>query len=337
MNPVGATLGLAYLSPEEFAALPDAARERMLGAISFSSRALPLSPGNIPSAQVDMPVLGSSGMIEVWLSEQPVLRESAAGISIACNQDMLFGCLSVDDDIGLDAASRHAYDAVYDTCLTREYPHLLRVWNYFPRINADENGLERYRKFNIGRHDAFNERKQINNHIPAACALGSCSGKLVVYFLAAKNYGVPIENPGQTSAYRYPPQYGPRSPLFSRAMLAHTDGGPLLFISGTASIVGHETLHAGDAQKQAAQTVRNLLAVIERAQSAAPKLDWSRNTLLLKAYVRHPEHQGMLRQCLRDTFGEAMRIVCLQADICRSDLLMEVEGAYLERSRVPLC
>src|SRR5690348_4589588 len=109
MKPVEATLGLAYLSPEAFAALPETVKEQILGAISFSPGALPLPPGNIPSAQVDMPVLGSSGVIEAWLSKQPVLRESAADISIACNNDMLFGCLSMDDNIGLDSASRRAY------------------------------------------------------------------------------------------------------------------------------------------------------------------------------------------------------------------------------------
>src|SRR4029077_5387998 len=137
----------------------------------------------------------------------------------------------------------------------RGYGHLLRVWNYFPHINDDADGVERYVRFNAGRHDAFAAKGRATaTDAPAACALGSRGTDLVIYFLAAKRAGQQIENPRQVSAFRYPPQYGPRSPPFAGAMLARPTGKPLLFVSGTASIVGHETLHHGDAAAQAAET-----------------------------------------------------------------------------------
>jgi hypothetical protein len=57
------------------------------------------------------------------------------------------------------------------------------------------------------------------------------------------------------SAYDYPRQYGPAAPSFSRAALTPD---PLLLISGTASIVGHASVHLGDVTAQLEETLANL-------------------------------------------------------------------------------
>ena len=108
-------------------------------------------------------------------------------------------------------------------------------------------------------------------------------------------------------------------------MWAPDDSGPVLFISGTASIVGHETLHAGNAAGQARETVVNLLAVMNEAGAGKPTPHQSE--LWLKAYVRDPQYLPAIRHRLRRTFGRAANIVYLHADICRSDLLLEVEAS----------
>jgi enamine deaminase RidA (YjgF/YER057c/UK114 family) len=148
----------------------------------------------------------------------------------------------------------------------------------------------------------------------------------VIYFLAAKQPGQRVENPRQTSAFNYPVQYGPRSPNFARAMLMQTSGKPLLFISGTASIVGHETLHIGNAPAQARETVANIQAVIAQAQLAGLDQPIANANLLLKTYLRHPDDLAMVRNCLLQAFGPVAKSLYLQADICRADLLLEVEA-----------
>jgi chorismate lyase/3-hydroxybenzoate synthase len=334
MERISTALGLAYLSSADFDGLPDSVKKCMLGAIAFGTDGDPSRAGRLP-VSVNMPPLSESTLVEVWVSNQPVTFESTAGVSIAYNDDVMFGCIRVEDGGLLDAASRRCYQTLHDACRSRGYPHLLRVWNYFPHINNEEAGLERYRRFNVGRHDAARANGWTDDRrAPAACALGSRGSALIVYFLAAKKGGLPVENPRQISAYHYPLQHGPRSPLFSRAMIAHTTGGPMLFISGTASIVGHETVHAGDARMQSRQTVRNLRIIIAQAQAVCPDLDWSRNTLALKAYVRHPADQQAVRECLIEAFGESVSVIYLQADICRRDLLVEVEGVYLDRTQI---
>lgn len=304
-----------------------------MGAVAFGAQRPRVTAPDCPYAWVDMPVLSDESVFEVWTSAQPVVREDAGGVASARNEDVLFGCLQTTLDRRLDAASYLAYSRIFDFIDSLGYGHLLRVWNYFPLINAGADGVERYVRFNVGRHEAFAAKgRVIGTDTPAACALGSRGTHLVIYFLAAKQAGQRVENPRQTSAFNYPAQYGPRSPTFARAMLMQTAGKPLLFVSGTASIVGHETRHIGNAPAQARETVANILAVIAQAQLAGLDSSSSKSNLLLKTYLRHPDDLPMVRNCLLQAFGPAANGLYLQADICRSDLLLEVEAVYSNAS-----
>ena len=287
---------------------------------------------DFPFAWIDMPLLGREGAVfEVWSSAGQVVRDDAHGIQAARDEDVLFGCIELEQQTTLDAASYLASTRIFDFIDSREYGHLLRVWNYFPQINIAADGLERYQRFCRGRHEAFIAKgRVVSNDAPAACALGNRGGALVVYFLAARRAGQRVENPRQLSAYHYPEQYGPRSPTFSRAMLARSAEGALLFISGTAGIVGHETQHVGNAAEQARETAANILAVIEEARRAGLGFARSQDQFSLKAYLRRAEFLPIVRDALAQAFGSGTDVVYLQADICRSNLLLEVEGVYVQ-------
>ncbi|MFM2052029.1 MAG: hypothetical protein RL456_66 [Pseudomonadota bacterium] len=209
--------------------------------------------------------------------------------------------------------------------------HPLKLWNYLPHINAEPGGLEVYRAFNIGRQQAFLDAgRQAFDGAPAACALGHHGGPLRVECLAGPAAPRAVENPRQVSAYRYPAAYGPRSPTFSRAALADTGAArPLLFISGTASIVGHATLHAGDVARQTEETLRNLEAVLASAQAGSgARHDLDRLDLTL--YLRDPADRPVVARTLARHLGEAAPALrgalWLQADICRADLAVEIEA-----------
>lgn len=328
-----APLALRYLTPAAFETHQIACKGRMMGAVAFGAQRPHISAPDCPYAWVEMPVLNGESMIEVWTCAQPVVREEAHELSSARNEDTLFGCLQIELDCALDTASYRAYNRIFDFIDRLGYRHLLRVWNYFPQINADADGLERYIRFNVGRHEAFAAKgRVIGTDTPAACALGSRGNHLVIYFLAAKQAGQRVENPRQTSAFHYPAQYGPRSPTFARAMLMQTSGEPHLFVSGTASIVGHETLHIGNASAQIQETIANIRAVMAQAQRAGLDCSSANARLLLKTYLRRLDDLAMTRHYLLQAFGSAADTLYLQADICRSNLLLEVEAAYLNVS-----
>ena len=147
---------------------------------------------------------------------------------------------------------------------------------------------------------------------------------MLIYALASRTPGIQVENPRQVSAFRYPPQYGPKSPSFSRAMLKDWGaGGWHLYISGTASILGHATVHANDVLAQTQETLHNLEALVETANrqtQAALRMS------LLKVYVRDQTDPAVLRELIAARFGRETPTLLLQADICRRDLLVEIEG-----------
>ncbi|MGH8454900.1 MAG: hypothetical protein ACRESW_10145, partial [Nevskiales bacterium] len=153
---------------------------------------------------------------------------------------------------------------------------------------------------------------------------------LLVYFIAAREPGLQIENPRQVSAFHYPRQYGPRSPAFSRARLKRWNTVQHLYVSGTASVVGHETRHPHAALAQLGEAVRNLEVLLEQASHAQPALPPGHlsDLALLKLYVRPGVDIEPLQAMLHGLLGAQTPCLLLGGEICRQDLLVELEGLY---------
>ncbi len=150
---------------------------------------------------------------------------------------------------------------------------------------------------------------------------------MTVMVLAGRDAPTAIENPRQVSAYKYPQQYGPQPPTFSRAALYRSAiEFALLTVSGTASIVGHETLHLGDVAAQVDESLRNVQAVVEAANHAAGESLFTVDGLKMKAYVRNAADAEAVRRQLQLRLP-ATPVPLVRADICRADLLFEIEAA----------
>jgi chorismate lyase / 3-hydroxybenzoate synthase len=248
------------------------------------------------------------------------------------NGDWLHGEAEIDDSkVGMHAAAQALYTDVFAVLAHQPCSHLLRVWNYFSDMNLEAQGLERYRQFNAGRQQAFlDAQRSAFEGAPAACALGTSGGPLRVYFLAGRVAPQVIENPRQVSAYHYPEDYGPRSPSFSRAALVSVGAGrQALLISGTASIVGHATVHVGNVRRQTQESLVNIAAV-QQAAAEASGLIFKSDELIYTLYVRHAADLHAVREVFERTVGPtstaAHTAVYLQADVCRTDLLVEIEA-----------
>jgi hypothetical protein len=271
---------------------------------------------------------------DAWVADGGLEQRRHGCVRYTSNGEWLHGVAELDDavtDGGLRAATYRAYADLFEVLAHSESPHLLRLWNYITDINLETGGSERYREFNAGRQQAFIEaERSAFEGSPAACALGTRTGPLRVYFLAGRRAPLAIENPRQVSAYRYPQTYGPRSPSFSRAALADIGGGrQALFISGTASIVGHETLHVGDVRRQTQESLANIAVLREiAAQRAGASFDADR--LLYTVYVRRLDDLDAVRSEFERVVGAhsraAREALYLHADICRAALLVEIEA-----------
>ena len=254
--------------------------------------------------------------------------------------EVLFGCIAVTEaqvrpagrgapHSALHEATTQAYREICATLDAESYPHLLRVWNYLPDINRDSHGTERYRQFNTARQQVLREcGRSLAGNVPAASALGAASDSpVVVYFLAARTAPTFLENPRQVSAYHYPQQYGSHSPVFSRATLLRQNGDVTLLISGTASIVGHRSLHAGDTAAQTRETLANIEALLAEANRVARGARFELGALACKVYVRRPADLPVIKAELAAARDAGTKLIYLQADICRQDLLVEIEAA----------
>jgi chorismate lyase / 3-hydroxybenzoate synthase len=333
-------LYLDYLSLAEF----ETARwADVMGVATFDGSRLELRDTDVPVAEINTPVLGDAGALcEVWRTKQAVESGHRGRVRYARTVDMLFGCIAIPendhppmtaaaDQTPLHEATEQAYREILGTLDALGYPHLIRVWNYVPEINRDTHGTERYRQFNSARQTALLAAgRAVTGNVSAACALGAAVGSpLVVYFLASHTAPIHIENPRQVSAYNYPPQYGARTPVFSRATVLNEPGSMTLFISGTASIVGHRTIHAGDTAAQTRETITNIEALLGEANRVTGSEEFTLDALACKVYVRHAADLPVIQAELRAALGPATRAVYLQADICRRDLLVEIEATAM--------
>jgi chorismate lyase/3-hydroxybenzoate synthase len=281
--------------------------------------------------QVGLPELGELHTVEAWVSPLPVKRGNAGQFSFSKNAQILLACFFLEETGFPDLATvtYHAYQQLFTFIQQKEYPYLLRVWNYFPLINQEEQSLERYQSFCLGRHQAFQLFTVTESRLPAATAIGTHSPGLLIYFMAAKMPGIQIENPRQISAFHYPRQYGPNSPTFSRAILkSWGTTASHLYVSGTASIVGHESCYIQDTELQLIETLRNLESLIDHANHYS-LLPIPKRAALLKIYIRQPSHFEFIRQYLKNELDAGVPMIFLQSDICRSNLLLEIEGLWI--------
>jgi chorismate lyase / 3-hydroxybenzoate synthase len=333
------TLSVDYLSDDELASRPAGWWSSVLGLVPFGLAPDVDCDPEIPLAPVRMQVLGAEASVfEVWRLEEPLRSGRSGLVHYRAGEAALFGRIVISEP-GPEAANggaatwlqrttAEAYREAFAALERLGYPHLLRVWNYLAAINEETELGERYRQFNTARRRAFLDcRRTVEGDVPAACALGSESGSpLVIYFIATRSRSRAIENPRQVSAYHYPREYGPDSPIFSRAAIASDGIGEHLFISGTASIVGHRSIHLGDAAAQARESAANVTALVSAANAATAAGAYSPAALKYKVYVRHERDLPAIRAELASGLRAGHPITYLRADICRSELLVEIEA-----------
>ena len=333
------SLQLEYLSSREVASQSSSWWQGVLGVVGFE-KTPDIDGARVPMIASMTRSLCANDLCEVWRVAGPAVRLSSgsahARVSYRFSDDLLFGSLNIaervadaDSEAGaLQRATEIAYQEIFDVLNETEHRHLIRIWNYLPEINAQAGGDERYRHFNSARQMAFRKSGRATmGTVPAACALGSPAGSpLSIYFLAARRPAKMIENPRQTSAYHYPPKFGRHSPIFSRACVWGESGRARLFVSGTASIVGHETIHRGDVVAQTRETILNIGALLQEANRIVGAGHYSLNGLKFKVYVRKPSDLPAIEATLSELLNPSAPIVYLQADVCREDLLVEIEA-----------
>ena len=257
---------------------------------------------------------------EAWLAD-----EADALAVIGLHRDI--GANGAQNDVA--AATEALYRELLAQARPSAHPYLIRIWNFLGAINEGEGDAERYRRFCVGRNAAVDA--MFRDPPPAATAIGApdANAPLSVVALCSAQPAIALENPRQTPAWQYPREYGPVPPGFSRgAVLRGEAGSPLLLASGTASIVGHVSQHAGDVVAQLDESLVNLQVLLEEGERRSGVRFALDDLQALRVYLRDPATLEAVRARL-DAQGLPLdRIAFLHGDVCRVELDVELEGVF---------
>jgi len=192
----------------------------------------------------------------------------------------------------------------------------VRTWFFL------ENILAWYDEFNQARTKIYSGVKFRTGSLPASTGVGAKNPAGTALALAAWAFR-PLEKSACAQEMASPlqcpaPAYGSS---FSRAMEISSENSRRIFISGTASIApGGKTLWVDDTRKQVELTM-DVVEAILRSRGLA-FADLTRAT----AYFRHAADAGIFSEWLAANRLEQMPVVSAQCDVCRDDLLFELEA-----------
>lgn len=290
-------------------------RDHVLAEVTFGAEPTPdLAPVSWHSGLRS--VAGSPDR-ELWLSPGPVKCELDDGLRVSTSETWLWTGLqhTIAPETDLRALSERCFARLIRLCRENGMPHIHRCWVSLPDIHHGDGDAERYKQFCVGRYEAFSAFDLNESAFPAATVVGGHTDQLHIHLLASQAPCAMRENPRQVSAYHYPRQYGPRSPSFSRA--ARNALG--LLISGTAAVRGADSVALGDAPAQLDEILQNLRSLLGNAADLE-QLHYAR------LYVRDAAQAATLLQRFRDSVPRAAQWPVIEADICRPELLCEIEG-----------
>lgn len=198
---------------------------------------------------------------------------------------------------------------------------VVRTWLYLDQL------LEWYDVLNRVRDEFFEKHGIFGGFVPASTGIG-CANSLGAAMIAGaiamrakdgRATKAMLDSPLQCSALDY------RS-SFSRAAEIVTPEWRTVFVSGTASIApGGETVHHDDAEQQVALTMDVVKAILEtRGMSFT-------DSVRAIAYIKRPEDRPAWQNWLKANGLPADYAQEMIADVCRDDLLFELELDAVQR------
>jgi len=201
---------------------------------------------------------------------------------------------------------------------------IIRQWNYIEQITACEEEDQNYQSFNNARSD-FYATTAWENGYPAATGIGTNLGGVLidfdaVLFTSPHSYATSLDNKLQIAAHAYSGKVLARAqkqkatPKFERAKRMTFGDKKLIYISGTAAIRGEESLKGVGLQRQLQITMENIYELIGETPP-----------VMLRVYLKNKEDYEESRQ-LMDAYKLDIPISYMWADVCREELLIEIEG-----------
>ncbi|MCX6301086.1 MAG: dioxygenase [Bacteroidia bacterium] len=219
--------------------------------------------------------------------------------------------------------------------------HIIRQWNYIGNILTIRGGFQNYQVFNEVRSEYYNRYRTVIGY-PAATGIGMKLDSVIIDFCAVKpDESVRIKglsNPNQVNAYEYGQKVlkgiknsgkeKKQPPQFERALIISFEKSGALFISGTASIIGQVTIGKNNINEQTIVTIENIKKLADAgriSQVIGEDIQYSVKYNLLRVYIKSQKDFIAVKAICNEHFP-SVPSVFIEADVCRNDLLTEIEG-----------
>ena len=317
----------------------------------FNSSKLPVT-----NYVLQAPCCGAALALEAWAIGGKSVRVehfSSNTLAIAYDGMRWIYCGGVEPAASLREAYPQTQDAL--GCLRAalaqagsSFERVVRTWFFLGGITESEAEVQRYYELNRARTDFYHdlhfhcsslESSAPRSVYPASTSIGMAGRGLVASCLALDTrrddvFLLPLENPQQIPAYAYHSKHSPQSPKFSRAVALVFGNYATTWVSGTASIVNSESCHPDDPEKQTEQTIDNIERLIAAENFTLHGLKGAGASLhdlaKIRVYLKRPEDLAKCQAICERRFGAVPAIYAV-ADICRPELLVEIEGVAFSR------
>lgn len=215
---------------------------------------------------------------------------------------------------------------------------IVRQWNYIERITEFDDKRQRYQEFNDAR-SRFYAGGFFRNGYPAATGIGTRQGGLLIDFIAARFTGkgghcVPLNNELQVAAHAYSQEVllgreencnQKTTPKFERAKVVMEGKKGMIYVSGTAAIRGEQSLMQAGISEQVRTTWENIDSLVGKPNLRKAGIEGESELLQLRVYLKRREDREEAKQEIERHYGKTASLYLL-ADICREELLVEVEA-----------
>lgn len=271
-------------------------------------------------------------------SPKVIVRDS---IELKVSSHGLFGSLAIEVDEVINtiqSITEKLYLKIFETLNEFFGYQIVRFWNYIPQVlsKIDASEVTAYQLFNTGRYNAYRAfygDPFENIEAPAASAVGTFENIFKIEFLAISTPFKFIENKEQIPAYFYSEKYGKIAPFFSRGVIFDNFNQHLLYSSGTASIRGETSLHERSLAGQLEKSIDNLRILGSEYNLRKHNHDESfdlKDVYLFLAYYKNEEDRPFIEKFISKYFSDTCKIVFQHAEICREELLVEIEALFIK-------
>ena len=270
-------------------------------------------------------IINYKNIYEIWEVQGKVHQKKYNDINVSMSKNYIFGSVIIDlEELNsyeeIKSAISYKYRDFFN--IANQYSmNLIKIWHYIPQLLKPYSDNKTNYSLLCEAREIIYKEKYKDSSFPAATVIGIGGNKILIYFLAAvcAEYNT-VENKRQVSSYDYPQNIFLEKPMFSRAVsFIDIEGAEKkIMISGTASIKGYESMHKMDVLKQLTEALKNYQTFVNIKGN---------DSNICRIYLTKSQTKYSVEIVkILDSIFEYNNYILLEGEICRKDLLVEIEG-----------